>query len=150
MRREKLADDAPDDGAPCCGVEGDEEASEDDHGRAGGRSGGGSDIVERKGADGGEDQEGDCHADTAYDQSLATSEALHDVETEERHAEVNTAEDHGCHEAVLDAGSLEDGSSIIEKKIGPSQLLQCLQHDAESGSICHSRAGDQFDPGAFA
>ena len=55
MRREKLADDAPDDRAPCCSVESDEKTGEDDHSRAGGRSGGGICIVEREGADRGED-----------------------------------------------------------------------------------------------
>lgn len=115
--REQLADDAPDDGAPCGGVEGDEEAGEHDHGRAGGGGGDGVGIVERKGADGGEDQEIDCHADTADDQSPATAEALHDVETKESHAEVDAAEDHGCYEAVADAGSVEDGGSVVEEEI---------------------------------
>ena len=55
VRREKLADNAPDDRTPCRGVEGDEKAREDDHRRAGGRGGGGSLVVEREGADGGED-----------------------------------------------------------------------------------------------
>ena len=67
MRGEELADDAPDNGAPGGGVEGDEEAREDDHGLAGRRGVGGIGIVERKGADGGEDEEADRHADTAYD-----------------------------------------------------------------------------------
>ena len=67
MRGEELADDAPDDGAPGGGVEGDEEAGEDDHGLAGRRGVAGSGVVECKGADGGEDEEADRHADTAYD-----------------------------------------------------------------------------------
>ena len=150
MRREKLADDAPDDGTPCRGIKGDEEARKDNHGRAGGGSGRGSGVVEREGADGSEDEEIDRHADTAYDQSLATTEALHNVETEEGHAEIDTTEDHCCHEAVVDACGVEDGSPIVEKKVCACELLQRLQDHAESGAICHSRAGDQLDPGPFA
>ncbi len=108
MRGEELPDDAPDDGTPCCGVKGNEEACEDDHGGAGGRSGGGRGVVEREGTDGGEDEEIDSHADTAYDESPTAAETLHDVETEEGHAEVDAAEDHGGHEAVADACGLEN------------------------------------------
>ena len=117
VRGEQLADDAPDDGTPCRGVKGDEDARKDDHGGPGPRGGGGMRAVEREGADGGEDEETDRHADTAYDQSPATTEALHDVQTEERHAEINTAEDHGCHVAVFDACGFEDCRSVVEEEI---------------------------------
>lgn len=150
MGGEELADDAPDDRAPRRGVKGDEDAREDDHSGAGSRSGGGSGVVEREGADGGEDEETARHADTAYDQSPATTEALHDVETEEGHAKVDTAEDHGCHEAVIDACGFEDGCTVVEKKIGPCQLLESLEDYTEGGTIGHSGTGDQFDPRTFA
>lgn len=123
MAGEELADNAPDDRAPCRSVEGDEEAGEDDHSRAGGWSRCGSGVVEREGADGGENQEIDCHANTAYDQSVTTTETLDDVEPEECHAEVDAAKDHGCHEAVVDASGLEDCCSKVEKKIGAGKLL---------------------------
>ena len=123
MGRKKLADDAPDDGTPCGGVEGDEEAGEDDHGGAGGRGGGGVLVVKRKGAHGSEDEEVDSHADAAYDQSLAATKALHDVETKEGHAEVDAAEDHSRHVAIAKARCLEDCCSVVEKKVGP--CLDC-------------------------
>ena len=130
MRGEELADDAPDNGAPGGGVEDDEEAREDDHGRAGGGGGGRVGVVERKGADGGEDEEIDRHADTAYDQGSAAAESLHDVEAEEGHAEIDAAEDHGCYEAVVDTRGLEDGGPVVEKEICPCQivLVECTSH----------------------
>ena len=112
MRGEELADDAPNDGSPGRGVEGDEEAGEDDHGGAGGRGGGRVDVVEREGTDGGEDEEIDRHADAADDEGPAAAETLHDVEAEEGHAEVDAAEDHGSHEAVVDACGFYADSGI--------------------------------------
>ena len=117
MRGEELADNAPDNGAPGGGVEGDEEAREDDHGFAGGRGVFGGGVVERKGADGGEDEEADRHADTADDEGATAAETLHDVEAKEGHAEVDAAEDHGCHEAVFDTSGLENCRPVVEKKV---------------------------------
>ena len=150
MRREQLAHDAPDDGPPRRGITRDEGTRKDNHGLPRSRSKRRIGIIERKGADGGEDQETDRHADAADDESPAAAEALHDVEAEEGHAEVDAPEDHGRHEAVGDAGGLEDCCPIIEKKIRTSQLLQRLQDYAEGGSIGHSGASEQFNPGAFA
>ena len=147
---EEFADDAPDDGAPRRGVKGDEDAREDDHGGAGAWGGGGIGVVEREGADGGEDEETGRHADTAYDQSPSTTEALHDVETEEGHAEVDPAEDHGCHEAVVDACGFEDGCTVVEEKICSCQLLESLEDYTESGTVGHPGTRDQFDPRTFA
>ena len=117
VRGEELADDTPDNGAPGGGVEGDEEAGEDDHGLAGGGGVGGSGVVERKGADGGEDEEVDRHADTADDEGAAAAEPLHDVEAEEGHAKIDAAEYHGCYEAVIDTSGRENFRPIVEKEI---------------------------------
>ena len=119
MRGEELADDAPDDGPPRRGVEGDEEAREDDHGGARGGGRGGIGVVEREGPHGREDEEVDRHADAADDQGPASPEPLHDVQARERHAEVDAAQNHGCHVAVADAGGLEDGGAVVEEEVGP-------------------------------
>ena len=123
VRREKLADDAPDNGAPGGGVEGDEEAGEDDHGLAGGGRVGGGGVVEGKGADGGEDEEAGRHADAADDEGAAAAEPLHDVEAEKGHAEVDAAEDHGCHEAVVDTRGRENLRPVVEEKIRSYDVL---------------------------
>ena len=112
MRREELADDAPDDGSPGRGVKGNEEAGEDDHGGAGGWGGGRVGVVEREGANGGEDEEVDRHADAADDEGPPTAKTLHYVEAEEGHAEVDAAKDHGSHEAVTDACGFYTDSKI--------------------------------------
>lgn len=136
VRGEELADDAPDNGAPGGGVGDDEEAREDDHGLAGGGGVGGGFAVERKGADGGEDEEVDRHADTAYDEGSAAAETLHDVEAEEGHAEIDAAEDHGCYEAVLDTRGREDGCPVVEKKICPCHVSAVNLHLIQSTKIC--------------
>ncbi len=150
VRWEELADYAPDNRTPSYGVEADEEAGEDYHRRA--RLWGvlRGCIVKGERAYGGEDEEIDRHADTAYDERFTTSESLNDVETKERHTEIHTTEDHGRDEGVGESGGFENCGAIVEKEVSACQLLECLQRYAEHGSVCHSRAYEELDPWALA
>jgi len=58
-------------------------------------------------------QETHEHPKTAGDQRSATAKMLDDVQTRERHAEVDTAENHGGHVGVTDTGCLEDRGTVV-------------------------------------
>ena len=118
VRREELADDAPDDGSPGRGVKGNEEAGEDDHGGAGGWGGGRVGVVEREGANGCKYEEVDGHTDAAHDEGPSTAKTLHYVEAKEGHAKVDTAKDHGSHKAVVDACGFYTNSRISIALLG--------------------------------
>jgi len=42
--------------------------------------------------------------------------------------------------------SYEDGRPVIEEKIRPSKLLQCLQHNAKNRPIRHPRPSEHLVP----
>ena len=71
---------------------------------------------------------------------------LHNVETKERHAEVDSAQDHSCHIGVAQTRGFEDGCAVIEEEVGSRQLLQGLECDAQEGSVSHSGPGEDLVP----
>lgn len=103
--------------------------------------------VKREVTNGGEDHEADEHPESAYNQRTTTAIVFNQVETEECTAKVNTAENHLRDVAVRDASTREDSRPIVEEVIGASQLLQRLQANTDSDSVCHSRGAEKLHPG---
>lgn len=117
-QREDLADDDPGAGAPGGGEEEDVDADEGDHGLDG------VVVVRADGADDGDDELADQHAEGAPDEQRPAAEALHGVERDGRRARVDERRDERDEEGVLDGAELlEEGGAEVEDKVdaGPGK-----------------------------
>ena len=65
-------------------------------------------------------------------------------------ADVHPAENHRCNIRVLDPHTGEYGCAIIEKVIGPRELLQHLQRHGKGDAVEHAWTGQRFVPGMVA
>jgi hypothetical protein len=147
LGRIQLGDDGPHHGAPGRGEAEDEQAGEDDHGGAGGLGVLGVTPVEGEVADRGEHHEAYEHPQGAANEGLAAAKVLDHVQAQEGGAEVDAAQDHLRHVAVLDPGALKDGGAVVEEVVGAGQLLEGLQDDTDHETILHARGAQHHEPG---
>lgn len=98
-------------------------------------------------SDGGEDQEAHGHPERTKDKALAATEMLNEVETEESRSDVDTTENHGGDERVLDTHTGENGGTIVEEVVGTGKLLQHLETHGKSNTVSHTWASEDLVPG---
>ena len=146
---EHLGVDSPNHWSPGRGESDNEEAGEDDEN--------GSKLLgiirslsswnELLVSDGGEDQEAHGHPERTEDKTLAATEMLNEVETKESRSDVDTTENHGSDERVLDADTGENGRTVVEEVVGTGKLLQHLETHCKSNAVSHTWAGEDLVPG---
>ena len=138
--------DSPDNRTPGGGEADNEEAGEDNHNNTGGVVRGVTvqDLV----TDSGPDHEADEHPSSTVHQTLAATVVLDNVETGKGHTEVDGTEDDGGDVRVAQADALEDASSVVEDKVGTSQLLEGLQGNAEQDTVEHAGTSEDLLPGS--
>jgi hypothetical protein len=95
---------------------------------------------------GGEDQEHQEHPCASDDQRRAPTSSLNQVDTNGRHAKVDTVQDHLSDEAVVDTGGLENNGSIVKKVVGSSELLKHLEKNPESNAVAHPWSEEHVVP----
>ena len=83
-------------------------------------------LVQGEMANGSEYHKANEHPETTDDQRLATTELFNHIKAEECGTKVNAAEDYARNIAVRNASGLEDRCSIVEEKVGTSELLFVL------------------------
>ena len=111
-RGEGLTDENPDTGRPGHGVAENEQTCRHNHELA--------DALVRgrvlSSTGGGEDEQPNGLPDTAEDKRDTTSEGLHDVETAERAAEVDSTENDLRDEGIVDTDRLEDRCAVLDER----------------------------------
>jgi hypothetical protein len=108
LEGEEFTGDDPGDGAPGAGEEEDVDADEGDQGLVG------DCVAGEGGADTGDDQLADGHADGTEHEQVATTPLLDHPETGEGGADVDDVGDQGDGEAVGDTGVLEEGGAVVD------------------------------------
>lgn len=130
LEREELACHDPRDGTPGAGEEEDVYTYEGDQ-----------DLVrdERagRGADDGDDELTDAHADGAEEEQRSTTPFLDHVETGKSRADVDDVGDQTDDEGVGNAGVLEEGGTVVEDEVDTSKLLQGLKTASGGKTLAH-------------
>jgi hypothetical protein len=143
---EDLARDGPHNRAPRHRERGDEQAREDDHGVADALVRCSVAVGQREVAQRSEDEEAHEHPERAVDQRGPATVLLDDVETGERHAEVDGTEDDGGNVRVRDPNGVEDRGTVVEVVVCASKLLQCLERNGEHRAVQHARTSENLVP----
>lgn len=149
LQREDFAGDDPAEGAPGRGKEEDVDTDKGDAGLLGGKivhenvaenilAGGG-------GAEHGNDELADAHADGAAQKQGATAPALNSPETRQRGDNVDTGGDHLDDERVVDARVGKVLGAVVEYKVDAGQLLQGLEGHAGELALAHAATEAVYD-----
>lgn len=125
LEGEEFTGDDPGDGAPRAGKEEDVDADKGDQGLVGMR------VAGEGGADTGDDQLADSHADGAEHEQVATTPLLDHPETGEGGADVDDVGDQSDGEAVGDTGVLEEGGAVVDW----AKLAMCCFFSSREGIV---------------
>lgn len=79
-------------------------------------------------------------------QCIAATALLRNVKCAKGAENVHRSENDLSNVRILQTSRLEDGSSVVEKEVGTSQLLASLQDHAENGTVCHTRTSEDLVP----
>lgn len=89
------------------------------------------------GTDDGDNQLADAHTNGSKHEKWTTTPLLNQIKTGKGRDYVYDVGDQGDDKGILDSGTLEEGSTVVENEVDPSKLLQSLQSTTGGKTLAH-------------